>query len=100
AAHPDRRSLPTRRSSDLAFIGLPVMHLRSGDVVPAHDAASVSELALAVADALNPSDAADMTSRHQTDAYLRWLEQNQAVFWELRSEEHTSELQSRENLVC
>ncbi len=74
-----------------AFIGLPVMHLRSGDVVPAHDAASVSELALAVADALNPSDAADMTSRHQTDAYLRWLEQNQAVFWELIQHNSTVE---------
>src|SRR5690606_40140309 len=94
--HPDLHSLPTRRSSDL-FSERPNFSF----------SASSSSLTLLLA----ASSPMAMCSRISGSSYLlsraaissrvsaaRWLAS--ASVASERSEEHTSELQSRENLVC
>src|SRR5207302_10467769 len=92
AHHPDLHSFPTRRSSDLSQINpmaamaalqnqITNNHTSNINVnVPAHlfNAAVIQSYGNAIADVI---DQKLRTSTH-------------------RSEEHTSELQSRENLVC
>src|SRR5690606_41580656 len=84
--HPDLHSFPTRRSSDLAQ-----------NILTFRDCFPYSFLIVKIFTALlNISD------------FYRIAQGNAAAVWlfgagnhtEERSEEHTSELQSRENLVC
>src|SRR5690606_41829595 len=73
-------SFPTRRSSDLRVVGHAVGRHR--------DAAHYLEAGLG-------------TARHPHRAHRAVLERDVGVHLvQVRSEEHTSELQSRENLVC
>src|SRR5690606_42070789 len=87
-AHRHLHSFPTRRSSDLPPVVLELVDAAGagegvedgafGDVVVLEDRSELVEQGLAV-----PGRVADATTEVG-----------------LRSEEHTSELQSRENLVC
>src|SRR5690606_40081228 len=56
-------------------------------------------VAVAPASAVRPSNAAPPGRDHPEPCMRRWLLRASAALV-LRSEEHTSELQSRENLVC
>src|SRR5690606_40891016 len=92
--HRDLHSFPTRRSSDLKF--LINDNGQSMDYVTAR-----SEFYIVCAGDIytlmvTPKDISGQTIRLSTGAKVR-IEENQKL---LRSEEHTSELQSRENLVC
>src|SRR5690606_41732484 len=85
-AHRDLHSFPTRRSSDL----------------PPHRAPD-----RAGRDACMPQRPADCSQPHPRTRQPAWLaprtpelRQHRLRTQLLRSEEHTSELQSRENLVC
>src|SRR5690606_39879549 len=79
ACHSDHRELhsfPTRRSSDLTFVRWQPLSIRAGKCMP------------------EPSMRQRLwgsKSRSVSRSLMRWCG---------RSEEHTSELQSRENLVC
>ncbi len=64
------------------FDGLPVERIKAGDVVTVQDAASLSEVALAVADALNTPDESPIAPDDQTGTYHRWLMEQQSAFWE------------------
>src|SRR5690606_41856947 len=91
--HPDLRSFPTRRSSDLAVAwnGLPRASRPEGCGVRARcrkvGSIGLARAILAVRPA--PSRIRDM----------KFLCPSCSAKYQ-RSEEHTSELQSRENLVC
>src|SRR5690606_39780820 len=90
-AHPELRSFPTRRSSDLIIPeSITVQELanrmteRAGDVVK-------SLMKMGVMATMNhaiDADTAELIVHEFGHTFKR------------RSEEHTSELQSRENLVC
>src|SRR5690606_42149500 len=77
---------PTRRSSDLMRSSCGSYHLRTRPIWPGHSEASVSM----------PSSP---VSAAQSSAALPGIRYSRSTLHE-RSEEHTSELQSRENLVC
>src|SRR5690606_39895350 len=77
----DPHSFPTRRSSDL---------IGAHDRLAHHDAAIVGDAM--TFDAIGCRDDHFLSSEHK-----RRTQRDEA---ETRSEEHTSELQSRENLVC
>src|SRR5690606_41842562 len=90
--HPQLDSFPTRRSSDLAEAGEPV-GLALAEIAP--DGTPAAELlSLYVAQPARGQGLATMLVE-RLEGELR----SQHVA-RLRSEEHTSELQSRENLVC
>src|SRR5690606_42094192 len=78
--HPDLHSFPTRRSSDLSNERIP---LRKD---------SAKELPIAIT-----SPVAFICVPNRISAFVNLSNGNRGNF---RSEEHTSELQSRENLVC
>src|SRR5205085_12192634 len=84
--HPDLHSFPTRRSSDLLALAVPAW-LRGNRPHPASDAPAVGGSVPTGTFALHaePADAVI----YQDDRRIG-----------LRSEEHTSELQSQSNLVC
>src|SRR5690606_41566301 len=81
-AHPYPPSFPTRRSSDLE---LTVLLQRLQDVLEVHQADATGQAGLAI-------------PRRQAVTYGLELRIGRGAL--ARSEEHTSELQSRENLVC
>src|SRR5690606_41460105 len=87
SARRDLLSFPTRRSSDLALIFVFPLYWR-------------------VVSSLRPDgrifvDAFELfPSQFSLDSYRSLFEQEPFGRWIIRSEEHTSELQSRENLVC
>src|SRR5690606_40912343 len=90
--HRDLHSFPTRRSSDL---GMPLGEIRSALVRDLRSARSEMEALLAqtveLAEQVLDGDDEDIVVTGQ----------NRLIgLQDLRSEEHTSELQSRENLVC
>src|SRR5690606_42025100 len=92
----DPRSFPTRRSSDLA-----VARVRSelGDIV------GIEARARRVVEAMALAFQGSLLVRHGhpavADAFLASrLAGDEGLALGTRSEEHTSELQSRENLVC
>src|SRR5690606_41318874 len=87
-----RHSLPTRRSSDLGAVIIEVFHnSQLGDTTEMLDQARAGANVGTVTDVARLSDfvppLAIMSAPFLFDTYDR-------------SEEHTSELQSRENLVC
>src|SRR5690606_41796133 len=79
ADHLVLHSFPTRRSSDLG--ALPMFEMRSAALQPA------SVAARSASDTKRDTLPANMVRPFRSDLFVR-------------SEEHTSELQSRENLVC
>src|SRR5690606_41507835 len=89
----DLHSVPTRRSSDLGYEAAHYevsMRMAELDLLPAVRAADTDTLLVA-----------DGTScRHQIRDGTGREAIHVARVLERRSEEHTSELQSRENLVC
>src|SRR5690606_39618611 len=88
--HPDLPSFPTRRSSDLAT-GIPM-----AQVLFAGGAVGTLILPLMIFHQIQLMVCAVLAQR-----YARRPEDDAAAAGsEARSEEHTSELQSRENLVC
>src|SRR5690606_41920463 len=86
-------SFPTRRSSDLADPNV-VLVGEMRDLETISLALTAAELGLLVMGTLHTKSAAQTISR-VADAFP--VDQQVSV---RRSEEHTSELQSRENLVC
>src|SRR5690606_39612670 len=82
-ANRDLHSFPTRRSSDLGGVRRP---LEAGAVLPP-----------ALAAAAPPAGPRSLPGRRLLPAFAPPGARRQAA---RRSEEHTSELQSRENLVC
>src|SRR5690606_40247376 len=81
----DLHSFPTRRSSDLETIDKVILAIEE-------------EGASKIAEMLQDDDVRDAMARGVNDAIVDFL--RKPVTDVLRSEEHTSELQSRENLVC
>src|SRR5690606_41112686 len=91
------RSFPTRRSSDLDFVKEHVAARRlwtapASDVIRYRRAREVCPLPTVSGDQLVFPAATGDCARYATALTYRIAP--------LRSEEHTSELQSRENLVC
>src|SRR5690606_42037556 len=91
--HYDLYPSPTRRSSDLAIRnandGISLSQTAEGALGKIGDSLQrMRELAVQSANATNSSD-----DRENLQAEFKQLQDE-------RSEEHTSELQSRENLVC
>src|SRR5699024_12814954 len=84
-AHPDLHSFPTRRSSDLS------LQHQSGRP----DNAMINAGAIATVGLIKGSGGKDRITR-----ISRTMELEIRVMRSLRSEEHTSELQSRFDLVC
>src|SRR5690606_39403403 len=99
AAAGERLSFPTRRSSDLVVVG----SVRQHGIVQA-EAAGHEALGLGVIDAIYQPhelrhDVAMIPGRPEgVFGHRPSLGKDHQV--DIRSEEHTSELQSRENLVC
>src|SRR5690606_41692914 len=96
-AHPHPHSFPTRRSSDLSntpFLTLPPSLLLFVNVK--HIAQHFSPPYFLPCD---PASSFQRQSRRWAISAERIRNLHSLVQWR-RSEEHTSELQSRENLVC
>src|SRR5690606_41984949 len=90
-------SFPTRRASDLARVGGVVEHER-GVLAPGGEQALLEPGA---ADLLEPDGRDDLVGVDVAAAQRHGLAGVRGEgFHRYRSEEHTSELQSRENLVC
>src|SRR5690606_40355897 len=89
-AHRDRPPFPTRRSSDLHIF----QHTHSSRKPPASNRPTMASSWTVISAKLMRSTTA--AARPMRIAFLRCSGARAAA----RSEEHTSELQSRENLVC
>src|SRR5947209_10113453 len=89
AHHPALHSFPTRRSSDLEIAAVPEL-LRVLDL----------KGALVTMAAAGCQKATLRQIREQGGDYLVTVKGNQPALQKARSEEHTSELQSRQYLVC
>src|SRR5205085_11653714 len=100
SAHRDLHSFPTRRSSDL----IKARQEGEGIVAKAHTEQEKLASRQAVAQAAQEeaerivADAAEQARRARLEAE-DYVDAKLAQF-EIRSEEHTSELQSQSNLVC
>src|SRR5690606_39970596 len=91
SAHPQRRSFPTRRSSDLTGeVSTTWNVLTWGDGLAPHDGFEFGQSG-------TPGKIGFVQLETETSPPLYRLA---VVLGSSRSEEHTSELQSRENLVC
>src|SRR5690606_41431359 len=94
AARRDLPSFPTRRSSDLGDVAIALCHLADrAKLKLTVTGCDISQTAL--------DYARSQASRAGVD--VRWIARNvliDGIDQDYRSEEHTSELQSRENLVC
>src|SRR5690606_41704685 len=92
--HRDLHPFPTRRSSDLVFASIQTNQssLQYGSLNTTYSISSVDSAAPAVRCA-NLKDSMAVSKQQ-----ARWI--SDRINAKLRSEEHTSELQSRENLVC
>src|SRR5690606_40763697 len=93
------RSFPTRRSSDLAVhdVELGLLEWRSDLVLDHFDAGFVADDLVAFFDG---ADAADVEPHRRVELERVAARGGFGVAEHDRSEEHTSELQSREKLVC
>src|SRR5690606_42055497 len=92
-------SFPTRRSSDLEFAGETELLTLLAAPAPAILAADAH---VHLADGHRPARIADQPALEQRRRRVRLVHELTRGFEAAddRSEEHTSELQSRENLVC
>src|SRR5690606_41742205 len=92
-AHRDLPSFPTRRSSDLDKALIVLLNTTRGEAVftTAGPARSVGSATIPV-----PSE----YSGEDVEVFLGFVSEDGTKVANSRSEEHTSELQSRENLVC
>src|SRR5690606_41420955 len=94
-AHVNSCTSPTRRSSDLNFDAF------MGDRAPRADGKFGVGGYIALAD---PADANSPQVESVVEDFTAYKNRNSGIWargeLHLRSEEHTSELQSRENLVC
>src|SRR5690606_42049632 len=88
--HRDLHSFPTRRSSDLT---------PSRSAISCHDQPSERAFSTCSASRRSASTRSDRTARRPTSGSVL-LAASMSTGSMARSEEHTSELQSRENLVC
>src|SRR5207247_8807248 len=89
-----RHSVPTRRSSDLTTEAGGILdivtHERTGLLVQCGDYEGMAREAIRLLHDENLADRIVNQAREECQKYS----------WEARSEEHTSELQSRVDLVC
>src|SRR5690606_41037373 len=94
------RSFPTRRSSDLvaAPVALPAVTLTVASHVPAESSATGTSNPLQVV-ALAVGKVSAVLVTVSLPIFSVSVHVPLTTCW-IRSEEHTSELQSRENLVC
>src|SRR5690606_41801380 len=92
ADHPSLHSFPTRRSSDLQIATRQTAIQVLSDEVPAQRASTEVDAALA--------DVPAVAVTTRSIGAVNEMDANRFASAIPRSEEHTSELQSRENLVC
>src|SRR5690606_40205866 len=95
---PHLHSCPTRRSSDLLGIGLSMPAM--AEDAPAAAPEGVPPAESATCTKVEFESAVDSAAESLRDLNNRNRPEFQSKLRQLRSEEHTSELQSRENLVC
>src|SRR5690606_41717803 len=94
--HLDLRSSPTRRSSDLSIPTSSIRRSRGGSSACVKNPAITMVYAHGLENSLAPVGVGGVrASDAVTDARRHHMAQPKT-----RSQEHTSELQSRENLVC
>src|SRR5207247_3582556 len=91
--HPYLHSFPTRRSSDLGFTTGPRAEFRARAVAPRPANAHIVQFRWTHERCRKPSNTDVSVSSSSTRSSAREP-------WAPRSEEHTSELQSRVDLVC
>src|SRR5690606_40976152 len=97
---PHLDSFPTRRSSDLAVLAVGAMpvfadvELETFQIDPTQVACKITPRTKAILAVHIAGVAVDM------DRIMELAKRQDLIVIEDRSEEHTSELQSRENLVC
>src|SRR5690606_41335135 len=96
-SHPVLHSFPTRRSSDLLVLG-PGQEV-AGVVAFVELAGKLADYAIDHAPALHRRPRGNRVGPALDVAIILDLQEFASVIGK-RSEEHTSELQSRENLVC
>src|SRR5207302_11433589 len=92
-SHRDLRSFPTRRSSDLFRLRAELRLRLHVDLIRTAESVEVVHVQRAEVDLKGVEDVGEIDA-----VRFRALAIDNSV--NLRSEEHTSELQSRENLVC
>src|SRR5690606_40800834 len=97
ATHPCRPSFPTRRSSDL-FEKLVTIGMRGDGDEAMSEETNVALLQRIVAD--QRTLLREIMGREPSEIPQVWALYKEVQEYYERSEEHTSELQSRENLVC
>src|SRR5690606_40160098 len=98
AAHLDSHSFPTRRSSDLSVAGALLATILPDTVL--HVLLPILLIGTAIYFLLKP-DMDDVDRAQRMTPFVFGLTIVPLIgFYDGRSEEHTSELQSRENLVC
>src|SRR5207302_10087274 len=91
----DLHSFPTRRSSDLMVVGATFLILLRGASSYRCRASRILNVSCSILTTLTI-----LRVLTTTVGYVPWLLWRTVLMWRFRSEEHTSELQSRENLVC
>src|SRR5690606_41136360 len=91
--HRHLHSFPTRRSSDLADVGMVIVAFKTTNGLQENHLNILQNIGI-TGGYTYPT--LGMVAQPMTAGQVRALSTNPAV----RSEEHTSELQSRENLVC
>src|SRR5207302_9285393 len=97
-SHPDLHSFPTRRSSDLGAAG--ELDVNTAPELREQLARLVNEGVRHIVVDLAQVSFVDSTALSVLVSALKRLRQADGDLELARSEEHTSELQSRENLVC
>src|SRR5690606_40011226 len=96
-ARPHLHPFPTRRSSDL----IPSFCTWATNTSISFSRSAASTPIFAIPYMINNPPSSRSNGKAETAKAFCWLSTNSLVNREeLRSEEHTSELQSRENLVC
>src|SRR5690606_40683651 len=96
AAHPALRPFPTRRSSDLNDPDV----LLSDEATSALDPETTHNILALLRDINQKTGVTVVMITHQMEVVREICDRVAVLSHGQRSEEHTSELQSRENLVC